>query len=129
MINKELKKSNFNTICVKCSSNNTIISLVNPEGSIITTLSSGHLKYKGSRKGTQTASQQVIYCFGEKILELGYDCFIVKIKGIGKGRSSVIKELKIPNNIQCLTTIFATVIIDEFLSYSDIFCICSICNL
>ena len=51
MINKELKKSNFNTICVKCSSNNTIISLVNPEGSIITTLSSGHLKYKGSRKG------------------------------------------------------------------------------
>ena len=50
MINKELKKSNFNTICVKCSSNNTIISLVNPEGSIITTLSSGHLKYKGSRK-------------------------------------------------------------------------------
>ena len=94
MINKELKKSNFNTICVKCSSNNTIISLVNPEGSIITTLSSGHLKYKGSRKGTQTASQQVIYCFGEKILELGYDRFIVKIKGIGKGRSSVIKELK-----------------------------------
>jgi len=94
MINKELKKSNLNTICVKCSSNNTIISLVTPEGSIVTTLSSGHLKYKGSRKGTQTASQQVIYCFGEKVLELGYDRFVVKIKGIGKGRSSVIKELK-----------------------------------
>jgi small subunit ribosomal protein S11 len=94
MINKELKERNLSTINIQCTSNNTIVSLIDPEGFLVTTLSSGHLNYKGSRKGTQIASQQVIFCLGEKALKFGYTRFIVKIRGIGKGRNSAIKELK-----------------------------------
>jgi small subunit ribosomal protein S11 len=94
MINKEFKETNISSINIQCTSNNTIVSLIDPEGSLVTTLSSGHLNYKGSRKGTQIASQQVIFSLGEKALMLGYTRFIVRIKGIGKGRNSAIKELK-----------------------------------
>ena len=94
MINAKKKETNLNVISLQCTSNNTIGSLINSEGKLITTLSSGYLKYKGSRKGTQIASQQVIYYLGERALELGYDRILVKIKGIGKGRNSAIKELR-----------------------------------
>ena len=93
MIVKKQEKS-LSVISIRCSSNNTIASLINPQGDLITTITSGHLKYKGSRKGTQIASQQVIFCLGEKALMLGYTRFLVKIKGIGKGRNSIIKELR-----------------------------------
>ena len=79
MINTKKKEANLNVISLQCTSNNTIGSLINSEGKLITTLSSGYLKYKGSRKGTQIASQQVIYYLGERALELGYDCILVKI--------------------------------------------------
>ena len=90
---KQLEKS-LSVISIQCSSNNTIASLIDPSGNLITTLSCGYLKYKGSRKSTQIASQQVIFCLGEKELSLGYNRLLVKIKGIGKGRNSIIKELK-----------------------------------
>ena len=94
MINKELKEINLCTITILSTSNNTVLSLINPEGALITTISSGYLSYKGSKKGTQIASQQVIFYLGQKALKLGYVRSIVKIRGIGKGRNSAIKELK-----------------------------------
>jgi len=94
MIYRKPQEKGLSIICVQCTSNNTIVSLINPQGKLINTLSSGHLKYKGSKKSTQIAAQQVIFCLGEKALSLGYNRFLVKIKGIGKGRNSVIKELR-----------------------------------
>lgn len=92
MIN--LNNDSLSVIYVRCSSNNTIVSLVNSEGKLISTFSSGHLQYKGSKKSTQIAAQQVISHLGKKALAMGYSQFLVKIKGIGRGRNSVVKELK-----------------------------------
>jgi small subunit ribosomal protein S11 len=109
MINAKQIGKNLNVISLQCTSNNTIGSLIDSQGKLITTLSSGHLKYKGSRKGTQIASQQVIYYLGEKALELGYERVLVKIKGIGKGRNSAIKELR-KSGLQLIKVIDSTLV-------------------
>lgn len=81
------------SVLIHCTANNTLASLVDSKGKLIFTISSGYLKYKGSKKSTQIASQQVIYHLAQKTLMLGYNNIIVKIKGIGRGRNSVTKEL------------------------------------
>jgi len=88
------KTSDLSTIFIKCTSNNTLVSLIDSEGKLIQTVSTGHLQYKGSKKSTQIAAQQVIFYLGQKALTLGYNRFLIKISGIGRGRSSAIKELK-----------------------------------
>lgn len=88
------KITDSSTIFIKCTSNNTLVSLVNSEGKLLSTVSTGHLHYKGSKKSTQIAAQQVISCLGQKALKMGHNYFLVKITGIGRGRSSAIKELK-----------------------------------
>jgi small subunit ribosomal protein S11 len=82
------------TLLLFCSANNTLISLLNSESSLLFTISCGHLQYKNSKKSTQIASQQLIAFFVKKILVYGYQQVSVKVKGIGKGRSFAIKELK-----------------------------------
>jgi small subunit ribosomal protein S11 len=88
------KKYNSPEIHVQCTSNNTIVSVVNTQGKLLSTASCGYFSYTGSKKGTSTAAQQTVLHLAEQVPSLGeYGPFVVKVKGIGKGRSSVIKEL------------------------------------
>jgi small subunit ribosomal protein S11 len=87
------QKKTLTSVLIHCSTNNTLASLVDSKGKLVFTISSGYLKYKGSKKSTQVASQQVIYHLAQKALTLGFNNIIVKIKGIGRGRNSVVKEL------------------------------------
>lgn len=73
--------------------NNTIASIINSQGQVLYSVSCGHLKYRGSKKGSQIASQQVVFSLGKRILDQGYINCSVVIKGVGKGRNLIIKEL------------------------------------
>lgn len=81
------------TVSITCTMNNTIGSIINSRGQVLYGLSCGHLKYRGSKKGSQIASQQVVSHLGKRTLDLGCINCSVLIKGIGKGRNLIVKEL------------------------------------
>ena len=91
--NTRYKAGEFPVIFLNCTINNTLGGVVNSQGKLITSLSSGQLYYKGANKGSRVASQHVVNSLGIYALNRGYNKIIVKIRGLGRGRSFVIKEL------------------------------------
>lgn len=87
------KKKKLSTLYIFFSSNNTIASLVDFIGNVVFSVSSGHLNYKGSNKGTHAAAQHLCFFVAQEAAKYGLYSVELKIKGIGKGRSSVVKDL------------------------------------
>jgi small subunit ribosomal protein S11 len=81
-------------ISLFCGTNNTLVSLIRSDKKLLLTISCGHITYKGSKKSTPVASQQVIYSFSKKAIKCNSEKFILQIKGIGKGRRLATKEIK-----------------------------------
>lgn len=91
---QKLKNLRVPTLFFSFSSNNTIASLVNANGTSLFTISSGHLGYKGTKKGTQAASQHLAFIIAQKTIKSGFRSLSLQIKGLGKGRNSVVKDLQ-----------------------------------
>ena len=74
--------------------NNTLISITDPQGSVIASASAGTVGFKGSRKGTAFAAQRA----GEQVARRGMDQGLrqvdVMIKGPGAGREAAIRSLQ-----------------------------------
>jgi len=79
---------------VNSSFNNTILTLTDLDGNVITWNSPGVEGFKGSRKGTPYAAQVTTEGLIEKMREYGIKSVIITIKGTGSGRNSVIQTLK-----------------------------------
>ena len=80
---------------VKSSFNNTIISITDLEGNVLTWASSGNVGFKGSRKSTPFAAQMA----AEKVARTAADTFgmrkvDVRVKGPGSGRETAIRSLQ-----------------------------------
>jgi small subunit ribosomal protein S11 len=92
---KRAKKSVPNgQVHVMASFNNTIISVSDPAGNVISTCSAGSCGFRGSKKGTAYAAQVA----SEKAASIAKQNFgltkaDVLIKGIGLGRDSAIRAL------------------------------------
>ena len=93
-----LKLNNVSTLVatyhIKCSSNNTIITVVQKKRNTIASGSCGILGLKGSKRSTSYASQTLSNILGKKIFLLGVRFVIVKINGFGNGRISSLKGLQ-----------------------------------
>lgn len=87
------KKKKLSTLYILFSSNNTIASLVDFIGNVVFSVSCGHLKYKGSNKGTHAAAQHLCFFVAKEAIKYGFYSIELKIRGVGKGRSSVVKDL------------------------------------
>ncbi|OWA53829.1 putative 28S ribosomal protein S11, mitochondrial [Hypsibius exemplaris] len=82
-------------IHIKCSQNNTIMSIVDAKTEKIThTVSCGTEGYRNCKKGTNVAGQSVGLSMGKKALTSGQRTFRVTIRGLGPGRASSIKGLE-----------------------------------
>jgi small subunit ribosomal protein S11 len=79
---------------VKCTFNNTIITISDMEGHSVVWASGGTIGYKGSRKSTPYAAQQVATKAAELAIEQGLKQIEVFIKGPGAGRESAIRALQ-----------------------------------
>lgn len=75
------------------SANNTIISLLDSNGNIKFTTSSGQLKYKNSQKKNQATTQHLVFLIAQKTLKSNIAFVNLKIKGLGKSRNSIVKDL------------------------------------
>ena len=74
--------------------NNTIVTLADPQGNVISWGSSGTAGFKGSRKGTPYAAQMAAHEAARKAMEHGLRQVGVFVKGPGSGREAAIRSLQ-----------------------------------
>jgi small subunit ribosomal protein S11 len=78
---------------IQATFNNTIVSIADPEGSILCWSSAGRIGFKGSRKGTPFAAQVAAQNAGNLAKDLGVRTLDVEVRGPGAGRESAIRAL------------------------------------
>ena len=79
---------------VKASFNNTIITISDVQGNVISWSSAGGQGFKGSRKSTPYAAQVAAEDAGKKAQEHGMKSLDVNVKGPGSGRESALRALQ-----------------------------------
>jgi len=79
---------------VLASFNNTVISITDLEGNLLSASSSGAVGFKGSRKGTPFAAQQAATTAANAAKEYGLRSVQVFLKGPGAGRESAVRALQ-----------------------------------
>ena len=92
---KKIKKNIMNGIAyVQSTFNNTIISIADTNGNIISWASAGQKGFKGSRKSTPYAAQIAADSAASKALEFGMKTLTVQVKGPGSGRETALRSLQ-----------------------------------
>jgi small subunit ribosomal protein S11 len=75
------------------SFNNSILSLTENNGNVLTQVSSGSLGYRGTKKATAFAAQNVAKKIIQEATDYGIHNVKLQVKGIGAGRDAMIKEV------------------------------------
>ena len=78
---------------IKSTFNNTIVSITDPQGNVISWQSAGTVGFKGSRKSTPFAAQMAAESAARKAMEHGMKKVDVFVKGPGSGRETAIRSL------------------------------------
>ena len=92
---KKIKKNILNGIAyVQSTFNNTIISIADTNGNVISWSSAGAKGFIGSRKSTPYAAQIAADSVATKALEFGMKTLSVEVKGPGSGRETALRALQ-----------------------------------
>lgn len=92
---KKLKVDPEGVAHIKSTFNNTIITLTDKFGNVISWASSGCMGFKGSRKSTPFAATQAAEKAAAEALGLGLSTVEVRVKGPGSGREAAIRSLRV----------------------------------
>ena len=79
---------------VQASFNNTIVSITDTDGNVISWASAGKVGFKGSRKSTPFAAQVAAEATAREAMNLGLKRVEVWVKGPGSGREAAIRSLQ-----------------------------------
>ncbi len=79
---------------VKATFNNTVISLTDNYGNVISWASAGRVGFKGSRKSTPFAAQLAAEMAVKEAKELGLRKVEVLVKGPGSGREAAVRSIQ-----------------------------------
>ncbi len=79
---------------VQASFNNTIVTIADPNGDVLSWASSGTIGFKGSRKSTPFAAQRAAEKAADIAIKMGVKEIDVRVKGPGAGRESAIRSLQ-----------------------------------
>jgi len=85
------KKLDVGLLVIDATFNNTKVSLTDNAGNVYAWSSSGHMGFKGAKKGTPFAASKVGELLAEKAELLGVKSIDVKIKGVGSGREPAVR--------------------------------------
>lgn len=91
---KEKRSIPFGAAHIQASFNNTIVTITDPNGGVLSWSSAGSLGFKGSRKGTLYAAQMAAESAAKKVAEYGMKQIDVFVKGPGVGREAAIRALQ-----------------------------------
>jgi small subunit ribosomal protein S11 len=91
---KEKKNIAVGQAHIKSTFNNTIVSITDTNGAVISWASSGGVGFKGSRKSTPFAAQLAAEAAGRRAMDHGKKKIDVFVKGPGSGRETAIRSLQ-----------------------------------
>src|SRR5947207_15676922 len=91
---RERKNVTVGVAHIKSSFNNTIVSITDMDGNVITWASAGKVGFKGSRKSTPFAAQVAAEASAREALNAGMKRVEVWVKGPGAGREAAIRSLQ-----------------------------------
>ena len=94
--NKKKVKKNIarGVVHIQSTFNNTIITITDAGGNVVSWSSAGSQGFKGSRKSTPFAAQLAAEDAGKKAIEHGMKTVEVYVKGPGAGRESALRALQ-----------------------------------
>lgn len=81
-------------LCIKSSFNNTIVTVTDNKGNVLSWSSSGNAGFKGTRKSTPFAASTAISKALEEAKKYGVKKLAVYIKGPGVGRDAALRYLR-----------------------------------
>ena len=91
---KKIKRSFTKGVAhIHATFNNTIVTITDPQGNVISWSSAGALGYKGAKKGTPFAAQVAAEAAGKTAYDQGLRQLDVEVKGPGAGRESAVRAL------------------------------------
>jgi small subunit ribosomal protein S11 len=90
---REKKHVTNGLVYIQASFNNTLVTIADPNGNVVSWSSSGSLGFRGSRKGTPFAAQQAAARAAQGARDQGMRVVEVRVKGPGSGRESAIRAL------------------------------------
>ncbi len=79
---------------IRSTFNNTIVSITDATGNVVSWSSSGNVGFKGSRKSTPFAAQMAAETAARTAMEHGMKTVEVSVKGPGAGREAAIRSLQ-----------------------------------
>ena len=91
---RERKNVTHGVVHIKSSFNNTIISITDQEGNVLSWASAGNAGFKGSRKSTPFAAQLAAEQAARRAMEHGVRKVDVVVKGPGSGRETAIRSIQ-----------------------------------
>ncbi len=91
---KEKKKIERGQAHIRSTFNNSIVTISDMAGNVISWSSAGGLGFKGSRKGTPFAAQMAAEEAAKAAMEHGLKTVEVYVKGPGAGREAAIRSLQ-----------------------------------
>ena len=80
-------------VSVQSTFNNTIISICDDKGGLLSQGSPANVGFKGAKKATPYASTQVVANVSEKVKKYGLKELEVYVKGVGSGREAAVRAL------------------------------------
>ena len=90
---REKKHVTSGIVYIQASFNNTLVTVADGNGNVVSWSSSGSLGFRGSRKGTPFAAQQAAARAAQGARDQGMRYVEVRVKGPGSGRESAIRAL------------------------------------
>lgn len=85
------KRADAGALHIESTYNNTKVVLTDIKGNTLAWSSSGHMGFKGAKKGTPFAAAKVGETLGAKALAMGMKTISVVVRGVGAGRESAIR--------------------------------------
>ena len=79
---------------IHCSFNNTIVTITDPEGNVVSWASSGKQGVKGSKKSTPFAAGMSAEAAGRDAVAAGMKTVDVFTKGLGAGKETAVRSLQ-----------------------------------
>ena len=91
---KERKNIPTGVAHIKATFNNTLVTITDPSGNVVSWSSAGVQGFKGSRKGTPFAAQLAASDAAKKAMEHGMRSVDVYVKGPGAGREAALRAIQ-----------------------------------
>ncbi len=80
-------------VYVQATFNNTIVTITDTDGNVLSWSSAGHCGFRGPKKATPYAASVIVKDAAEKAIEHGLKDVSVFVRGVGQGRESAVRAL------------------------------------